>query len=121
MHIEETVYERPWGQYIKILEEDGFWVKRVEVKAGQRLSLQKHTHRSEKWNIVLGKGLVTLNKEEKEVVSGDLVDVPIGAEHRIKNTGKDPLVFIEIAYGKNLSEEDIERIQDDYERTPGLK
>lgn len=109
--------ERPWGHYIKFLQESGVWVKRVEVKPGARLSLQKHNHRSEKWNIVSGKGLVTLGDKDLPVKAGDVLDVPVGTIHRIANTGEANLVFIEVACGDHLSEEDIIRIQDDYDRT----
>jgi len=117
MDIKINVSERPWGHYIKFFEEAGVWVKRVEVNPGARLSLQKHKHRSEKWNIVSGHGLVTVDKKEIEVGPGSVVDVPVGAVHRIANTGKSKLVFIEVACGENLSEEDIIRIQDDYARS----
>ena len=110
--------ERPWGNYQKLFEESGVWVKRVEVKPKSRLSLQKHSHRSEKWIIVCGQGLAIVNDKEIRVKHGSVVDVPLGAVHRIGNTGKDILVFIEVACGKYLSEDDIIRLQDDYNRTP---
>ena len=116
MDIKINVTHRPWGFYIKFLEEAGVWVKRVEVKPGCRLSLQKHFHRSEKWNIVTGTGLVQIDEREQEVTAGDVIDVPVGAVHRIGNVGETNLVFIEVATGKVLSEEDIERLKDDYER-----
>jgi len=109
-------FERPWGFYFKFFEEKGVWVKRVEVNPKGRLSLQKHKHRSEKWNIVSGVGVVTLEGEEIAVKSGMIIDVPVGTVHRIANTGKQKLVFIEVACGDNLSEEDIVRLEDDYER-----
>ncbi|MBF0384629.1 MAG: phosphomannose isomerase type II C-terminal cupin domain [Candidatus Omnitrophica bacterium] len=109
-------YERPWGHYIKIFEDNGVWVKRVEVKPGSRLSLQKHEHRSEKWNIISGKALITINSEDFEAVSGSVIDVPVGAIHRITNIGNKQLIFIEVACGENLSEEDIIRLEDDYQR-----
>lgn len=114
MDIKINFSERPWGHYIKFLEEEGVWVKRVEVKPGARLSLQKHFHRSEKWNIVTGIGQVTLDEQVIEVKAGSVIDVPVGTVHRIANTGPDKLVFIEVACGKLLSEDDIERLQDDY-------
>ena len=114
MDIQINVTERPWGYYIKFLQEAGVWVKRVEVKPGCRLSLQKHAHRSEKWNIVTGKGLVVIDDKEIEVGPGTVIDVPVGAVHRIGNIGDTNLVFIEVACGDQLSEEDIVRIQDDY-------
>ena len=116
MDIQINITQRPWGNYIKFLQEEGVWVKRVEVNPGARLSLQKHSHRSEKWNIVSGGGVVTLNSKEIPVTTGSVIDVPLGAIHRIANTGKIPLIFIEVACGDHLSEEDIERIQDDYKR-----
>ena len=116
MDISINVSERPWGHYIKFLQESGVWVKRVEVKPGGRLSLQKHNHRSEKWNIVSGLDLVTLDGKEIRVTAGSVVDVPLGSIHRIANIGKERLVFIEVACGENLSEEDIIRLEDDYQR-----
>jgi len=85
-------------------QESGVWVKRVEVKPKGRLSLQKHAHRSEKWNIVSGNGLVTLDDKEIPVKAGSVIDVPVGAVHRIANVGDDKLVFIEVACGEHLSE-----------------
>jgi len=116
MDIVINVTHRPWGNYIKFLQEDGVWVKRVEVNPGGRLSLQKHSERSEKWNIVTGKGLVVIDNKELEVGPGSVIDVPVETVHRISNIGDDRLVFIEVACGKNLSEDDIERIEDDYSR-----
>ncbi|MBF0483991.1 MAG: phosphomannose isomerase type II C-terminal cupin domain [Candidatus Omnitrophica bacterium] len=108
--------ERPWGNYIKFLQEEGVWVKRVEVNPGCRLSLQKHFKRSEKWNIVTGTGIITLDSVEKNIKGGDIIDIPLGALHRIANTGTTKLVFIEVACGDYLGEDDIERVEDDYAR-----
>jgi mannose-6-phosphate isomerase len=108
--------ERPWGKYQKFYQEDGVWVKRVEVNPKGRLSLQKHQHRSEKWVFVSGQGVAIVDSNEIPVSAGSVVDIPLGAVHRIGNTGADNLVFIEVACGKHLSEEDIIRIQDDYAR-----
>lgn len=116
MDIVINVTNRPWGHYIKFLQEEGVWVKRVEVNPEGRLSLQKHLHRSEKWNIVTGKGLIDLDGKEREVNAGDVIDIPVGVEHRIANVGTERLVFIEVACGDDLSEEDIVRIEDDYFR-----
>ena len=116
MDITINFSERPWGNYIKLFQESRVWVKRVEVKPGARLSLQKHAHRSEKWNIVTGVGLVVLDDKEIKVGPGSVIDVPLGAVHRIGNTGKEKLIFIEVACGDILSEDDITRLQDDYDR-----
>ena len=116
--IKEAYSERPWGNYRKLFEESGVWVKRVEVNPKARLSLQKHSHRSEKWIVVHGQGLAIVNDKKIRVKHGSVVDVSLGAVHRIGNTGKEALVFIEVACGDYLSEDDIIRLQDDYHRTP---
>ncbi len=107
---------RPWGKYEKFYQENGVWVKRVEVNPQARLSLQKHQHRSEKWVFVHGIGLAIVDDKKILVSPGTVVDIPLGAVHRIGNTGNDPLVFIEVATGQVLTEEDIIRLQDDYAR-----
>ncbi|MBF0503880.1 MAG: phosphomannose isomerase type II C-terminal cupin domain [Candidatus Omnitrophica bacterium] len=107
---------RPWGKYQKFYQENGVWVKRVEVIPKGRLSLQKHQYRSEKWIIVHGQGLAIVNDQEIPVFPGSVVDVPLGALHRIGNPYELPLAFIEVACGEYLGEDDIIRIQDDYAR-----
>ena len=107
---------RPWGTYQKLFQESGVWVKRVEVDPGQRLSLQKHHHRSEKWIIVSGHGLVTVNELTVTVTNGSIVDIPVRVLHRMSNLSNKPLVFIEVACGDDLTEDDIVRLQDDYAR-----
>lgn len=108
---------RPWGKYHKFHQEDGVWVKRVEVNPNSRLSLQKHQHRSEKWIIVAGQGLAHVDGVDHIINVGSVVDIPLGAIHRIANTAGEQLVFIEVATGKYLGEDDIIRIEDDYART----
>ncbi len=108
--------ERPWGKYYKMHQEPGVWVKRIEVNPQGRLSLQKHQHRSEKWIVVAGEGLAVVDGKDIPVKAGVVVDVPLGAVHRIGNTGTVKLVFIEVACGEVLTEEDIIRLQDDYSR-----
>jgi mannose-6-phosphate isomerase-like protein (cupin superfamily) len=114
-----NIVRRPWGTYQKIFQEAGVWVKRVEVDPGSRLSLQKHNHRSEKWIIVSGEGLVVVNNLTVTVASGSVVDIPVRVLHRMANMGKEPLVFIEVACGEKLTEEDIIRLQDDFDRIIG--
>jgi mannose-6-phosphate isomerase len=114
MYENDTFVERPWGRYMKLYQEAGVWVKRVEVNPGGRLSLQRHHKRSEKWIIVKGLGLAVVNGQEHELAPGMILDVPIESEHRIGNIGEQPLVFIETAVGEYLGEDDIMRIDDDY-------
>ena len=116
MNTANEISKRPWGQYHKFHQEPGVWVKRVEVNPHSRLSLQKHQHRSEKWIVVAGQGLAIVDGNEIPVNPGVVIDIPLGAIHRMGNTGDDLLVFIEVACGKYLGEDDIIRIQDDYSR-----
>lgn len=107
---------RPWGRWEEYLNEPGYRVKRIVVNPGQRLSLQKHAHRSEHWAIVRGTGLFRLDDEENRVEVGDAVQIPQGAVHRITNDGEDYLIIIETQLGLCL-EDDIERLEDDYGRS----
>ncbi len=108
--------ERPWGSYTVLAEGDQFKVKTLEVRPGQRLSYQQHKRRAEHWFVVAGQGVVTLNDRAIEVRPGDSVDVPLGAAHRIQNTGSVPLVFVEVQHGDYFGEDDIVRLDDDYGR-----
>ena len=110
--------ERPWGSFQVLDEADGYKVKRIVVLPGKRLSYQKHAQRSEHWMVVAGRGKVTLDGRESPVATGQTVDVPEGAAHRIENTGDQNLVFIEIQRGGYLGEDDIVRLQDDFGRAP---
>ena len=107
---------RPWGSYTVLDEGEGYKVKRIEVLPGKRLSYQKHAHRAEHWMIVNGTAKVTLDGHDIARAVGDTVDIPIGAAHRIENTGPERLVFIEVQRGTYLGEDDIVRLQDDFGR-----
>ena len=107
---------RPWGFFIVLSDESDHKVKRIVVYPGKRLSLQRHRRRSEHWHIVNGEALVTLNDKEIPLKKGESVDIPVGAAHRIKNTGTENLVFIEIQQGDYFGEDDIERLEDDFGR-----
>ncbi len=115
----DTLVQRPWGQYMKLYQESGVWVKRVEVDPGHRLSLQKHHKRSEKWIVVRGQGQAVVDGREVSLKPGAIVDIPLESTHRIANTGAQKLIFIEVACGEYLGEDDITRIQDDYSRPRG--
>ena len=106
---------KPWGIYQKLQEEPGYWIKRIEVNPGQRLSLQYHYHRKEEWFVVKGQGEVIVGSDTINVKFGDHIHIDIKEKHRITNNNIFPLVFIEIAFGE-CSEEDIVRINDDYGR-----
>lgn len=108
--------KKPWGNYRVLHHEEGIQVKRVELKPGCRLSLQKHSRRSEKWTVILGSGVATLGVKEIPVRKGSFIDVPIGEIHRMHNTSAGALVFIEIQFGEYLGEDDIVRLEDDFGR-----
>jgi mannose-6-phosphate isomerase len=94
----------------------GHKVKRIVVKPGQRLSLQKHGRRREHWFILEGEAIVTRVNEEIPLSAGQAIDIPEGAWHRIKNPGGAPLIFIEVQTGDYFGEDDITRAEDDYGR-----
>ena len=108
---------RPWGSYTVLEEAPTFKVKRIEVLPGKRLSYQKHSQRAEHWFVVQGTAKVTLDDNEITVGTGESIDIPIGAAHRVENPGNDDLIFIEVQRGNYLGEDDIVRLQDDYGRT----
>ncbi len=107
---------RPWGSYQSIDMGERHQVKRIVVKPGGRLSLQKHHHRSEHWIVVRGAARVTVNDLVKTVHENESIYIPIGATHRMENPGKIPLELIEVQTGSYLGEDDIIRIEDDYRR-----
>jgi len=107
---------RPWGWFESLALGDRFQVKRICVKPGAALSLQSHKHRSEHWIVVEGTAKVTIEDEVKLVTEGQSVYVPLGAKHRMANTGKLPMVLIEVQIGTYLGEDDIMRYEDVYAR-----
>jgi mannose-1-phosphate guanylyltransferase / mannose-6-phosphate isomerase len=108
---------RPWGAYQSVDTGERYQVKRITVKAGGRLSLQKHHHRSEHWIVVRGTARVTVNELVKIVHENESIYIPIGAVHRLENPGKILLELIEVQTGSYLGEDDIIRIEDDYQRS----
>lgn len=107
---------RPWGYFEILSDKTDHRVKRILLYPGKRLSLQRHFHRNEHWYIISGEALVTRNKEEIRLNPGESVDIINEDLHRIANTGKEDLIFIEIQTGSYFGEDDIERIEDDFGR-----
>jgi mannose-1-phosphate guanylyltransferase/mannose-6-phosphate isomerase len=107
---------RPWGFYQNIDRGERFHVKRIVVKPGARVSLQKHMHRSEHWVVVRGTARVTIGDQVTDVHENEAAYIPINALHRMENPGKIPLELIEVQSGSNLAEDDIVRVEDDYRR-----
>jgi mannose-1-phosphate guanylyltransferase/mannose-6-phosphate isomerase len=107
---------RPWGAYQRIDIGSRFQVKRITVKPGGRLSLQKHHHRSEHWVVVSGTAEVTVGDKVMELHENESTYIPIGEIHRLANPGKVPLEIIEVQVGSYTGEDDIVRIEDVYGR-----
>lgn len=113
--IHKKVY-RPWGSYEGIDLSDNFQVKRITVKPGARLSLQKHFHRAEHWVVVRGTAIVTKGEEEFILKEDESTYIPLGVVHRLENPGKIDLELIEVQSGSYLGEDDIVRFEDIYGR-----
>lgn len=108
---------RPWGWYKSIDHGDGYCVKTITVNPHKRLSLQKHTYRSERWIVASGQAIVHIDGKETHVCSGAMIEVPLGSVHRLTNSGVEPLVLVEVQLGSRLEESDIQRLRDDYGRS----
>jgi len=107
---------RPWGTYTVLGEDDGYKIKRIVVKPGKRLSLQKHYHRNEHWIVLSGSAKVTVNEKIFMVNPNESTYIKAGDIHRLENSGKSPLVIIEVQVGEYTGEDDIIRIEDDFKR-----
>jgi len=118
--MEQMIYkekeERPWGKFFVLHDEKSYKLKRIEVNPGGRLSYQYHHKRSEAWTIVEGIGTITLDGIVNQFQKGDTILIPQGVKHRIENQGREKVVFIEVQTGSYFGEDDIVRIEDDYNR-----
>jgi mannose-1-phosphate guanylyltransferase/mannose-6-phosphate isomerase len=113
---QHVVAYRPWGNYRTVDAGSRFQVKRITVKPGATLSLQKHYHRAEHWVVVHGTALVQRGEERMLLRGNESIYIPIGTEHRLENPGKLPLQLIEVQSGAYLGEDDIVRLADNYGR-----
>ena len=114
--LNETV-KRPWGSYTVLSRGVGFQVKRLTVLPQKRLSLQWHHHRDEAWIVARGSALVTLDGDEISLGRGQTLIVPRTHHHRIANISSiDPLEIVEVQTGDYLGEDDIVRVEDDFNR-----
>ncbi|HTR16554.1 MAG TPA: mannose-1-phosphate guanylyltransferase/mannose-6-phosphate isomerase [Acetobacteraceae bacterium] len=107
---------RPWGSYERLTAGDRFQVKRILVKPGEKLSLQKHYHRAEHWVVVAGTAMVTRDGEQVLLRENESIYLPLGCVHRLENPGRIPLVLIEVQSGAYVGEDDIVRFEDTYGR-----
>jgi mannose-1-phosphate guanylyltransferase/mannose-6-phosphate isomerase len=116
---EQTLHRkvhRPWGWYDSIDEGGRFKVKRIQVKAGASLSLQKHHHRAEHWIVVKGTAEITNGEKTILLTENQSTYIPLGEVHRLANPGTIPLEIIEVQSGSYLGEDDIVRFEDTYGR-----
>lgn len=107
---------RPWGTYTVLEDTPGYKIKRIMVKPGKRLSLQKHFHRNEHWIVVSGTATVTVGEETLIVRPNESTYIKMGEIHRLANDGKIPVILIEAQVGEYTGEDDIVRIDDDFKR-----
>ena len=108
---------RPWGYFDSIDHGEGFQVKRLFINPGAKLSLQKHQKRAEHWVVVKGIALVTCGEKKYKLTENQSTYIPKGEIHRLENCEKNPLEIIEIQTGNYLGEDDIIRLEDEYDRS----
>lgn len=108
--------DRPWGSFENLLDERYCKVKKIVIKPNQRPSYQYHEKRSEHWVVVSGEAFVTLDDVETAYKEGDYVYIPVLSSHRVENRGDSDLIFIEVQMGTYFGEDDIVRVDDDYDR-----
>ena len=116
MHNIHLTAHRPWGTYTILEDTPGYKIKRILVKPGKRLSLQKHFHRNEHWIVVSGTATVTVGSETRLIRPNESTYIKMGEIHRLSNEGKIPVVLIEAQVGEYTGEDDIVRIEDDFKR-----
>ena len=111
-----TKVYRPWGHYLSVVEDNRWQVKLIEVKPGEKLSLQMHHHRSEHWVVVSGTAKVEVDNKLEILSENQSTYIPLGKKHRLSNPGKIPLILIEVQSGTYVGEDDIIRFEDKYGR-----
>ena len=111
----QTVH-RPWGSYTVLEDADDCKVKRLVVRPGGVLSLQRHEHRSEHWTVVSGTARVRVGDEQFDLGANQTVEIPAGSLHRLENPGDENVHIIEVQTGSYFGEDDIERLEDVYGR-----
>ena len=114
--IKKNTFYRPWGKYINLFKGKGFLLKELVINSKSSISLQKHTHRSERWTVIFGKPQITINKKKFFKKKNEAVFIPKGAVHRIENPFYEPVVIMEAQVGQVLKESDIIRYKDIYGR-----
>ena len=110
----KPIIERPWGWY-RVLDEQVNWaIKELTIEPGKSLSDQRHSNRSEHWHIVEGQVTMKLEFANSDIYTDTYnpkqsVDIPKLTWHKATNVSNKPAKIIEVWFGKELTEEDIER------------
>ena len=112
----KEIDERPWGKYEVLLDAENVKVKRITVNPGQKLSYQYHHERREEWTVVQGNLTIIFDDDKVFIFPGESSHIPIGYKHRAWNQTDEPVIFIEVQTGTYFGEDDIVRIEDDYNR-----
>ena len=108
--------DKPWGSYRTFEKGEGYLLKRMTVLPDEILSLQSHKHRAEHWFVVEGEATIECDGETKTVEQYELFFIPLGSKHRLSNLSSNILKVVEVQIGDTLSEEDIIRYEDIYNR-----
>jgi mannose-1-phosphate guanylyltransferase/mannose-6-phosphate isomerase len=116
-HVSHSRVYRPWGYYESVDAGPRFQVKRLMVKPGHALSLQRHRQRAEHWVVVSGKARVTRGDAVFDVAENESTYIPPKTKHRLENATTEPLLLVEVQSGSYLGEDDIERFEDRYDRS----
>ena len=112
----KSIVKKPWGSYQILDEGEKFLVKKIVVNPGGKLSLQNHKNRSEHWIIAEGEAEITLDNNTKKLKENEMIFIQKQSKHRLSNNSSENLIIIEMWYGENLDENDIERFEDEYGR-----
>lgn len=112
----KSIVKKPWGSYQILDEGEKFLVKKIIVNPGGKLSLQSHKNRSEHWIIAEGEAEITLDNNTKKLKENEMIFIQKQSKHRLSNNSSENLIIIEMWYGENLDENDIERFEDEYGR-----
>jgi mannose-1-phosphate guanylyltransferase/mannose-6-phosphate isomerase len=115
-HLSHPRVYRPWGYYEALDAGSEYQVKRLMIKPGARLSLQRHRRRAEHWVVVSGTARVTVDDRTMDLGANQSTYIPSGSRHRLENRASEPLFVIEVQSGDYFGEDDIERFADDYKR-----
>lgn len=107
---------RPWGEFHILSEQEDFKIKKIIIYPGQRISYQFHNKRSELWMVIKGYLSVIIDGKEYYLTENQSITIPKGAKHRAQNLSEKKVEFIEIQTGSYFGEDDIVRIEDDYNR-----